>query len=107
VELLHTASLQAFFLHDSSDSVATPRFASLAEFAIDTRRAIDPRRLPMHGTNLLRNRLVLADSSTGLSLPPRVEAAAGDLQDLAHLAYPEGLPVLLDEPELHFWSSAK
>jgi hypothetical protein len=50
---------------------------------------------------------ILALTSTGLTLAPGVVAAAGDLQDPTHPAYPEGLPVLLDEPELHFWSSAK
>ena len=38
---------------------------------------------------------------------PSVEPTAGDLEDLAHHADPEGLPMILHEPELHFWSSAK
>jgi hypothetical protein len=49
-----------------------------------------------------------------LSLPlaswavaPRVETAAGDLEGAAELAYREGLPLGLDEAELHFCSSAK
>jgi hypothetical protein len=51
--------------------------------------------------------LVLEFAEARLTLPPRVVAAAGDLQYATHHAYPEGPPVLLDEPELHFWSSAK
>jgi len=31
--------------------------------------------------------------------------ATGDSRSL--LAYSEGLPMILDEPKLHFWSSAK
>jgi hypothetical protein len=58
-------------------------------------------------TDLFRDQRVLDLTLTGLSPQPRVEATAGDLKDLAHLAYSEGLPVPLDKPELHFWSSAK
>ena len=58
-------------------------------------------------TDLFRDQRVLNLSLAWPSLQPGVEATAGDLEDLAHLAYSEGLPMLLDKPELHFWSSAK
>jgi hypothetical protein len=37
-----------------------------------------------------------------LTPAPGIEAAAGDPKDPAHHAYSEGLPMLVDEPELHF-----
>jgi hypothetical protein len=57
--------------------------------------------------NLLGELLVGLFSLARTSATPSVEATAGDLKHLAHLAYSEGLPMILDEPKLHFWSSAK
>jgi hypothetical protein len=57
--------------------------------------------------DLLGELLVLLLSLAWPTATPGVEPTAGDLEDLAHLADSEGLPVLLDESELHFWSSAK
>jgi len=94
-------------LHDSSDSMPTSQFALFAKRAVDARRSVDPARFAMHGMDLLRDRFVFENTLTWLTPKPRVEPTARDLQDFAHLAYPEGLPVLLDEPEFHFWSSAK
>ena len=61
----------------------------------------------MNLTDLFRDQRILKLTLTGLSPQPRIETTAGDLEDQAHLAYSEGPPMLLNEPELHFWSSAK
>jgi hypothetical protein len=57
--------------------------------------------------NLLGELLVDLVTLARTSATPSVIATAGDLKHLAHLAYSEGLPMILDEPKLHFWSSAK
>ncbi len=93
--------------HDPGDAMTTGRFALEAERTPDPRRTVRLAALPVHGTDPLGEPFVVAVAARGLATAPGVVAAAGDLQDLAHHAYPEGLPVLLDEPELHFWSSAK
>jgi hypothetical protein len=61
----------------------------------------------MHGADSLDELGIVSFSIAVGTAKPRVEAAAGDLEHSAELAYREGLPVLLDEVELHFCSSAK
>jgi len=74
---------------------------------IDPRRSVDATILSVHGTDSLQQGRVVSLSLAVGTFAPGVEAAAGDLQDSAELAYREGLPLLVDEAELHFCSSAK
>ena len=107
MELFRATRLEALFSHDSRDPMPAPGLALLTKQSIDPRRAVDAVGFTMGFPDLDRDRFILEDATTRLAVEPGVEPTAGDLQDFAHLAYPEGLPVLLDEPELHFWSSAK
>jgi hypothetical protein len=108
VELFHATGLEALLSHDSGDSVAAPRLATLLQLSVHAWRSVDPPRVSVDdGVHLLGDHFVFSDATIRQTPKPRIEPTAGDLQDFAHLAYPEGLPVLLDESELHFWPSAK
>jgi hypothetical protein len=74
---------------------------------VDTRRSVGSAALGVDALDRPKKLTVgLLTLAVG-TLAPGVVAAAGDPQHLAHHAYSEGLPVLVDEPELHVWSSAK
>jgi hypothetical protein len=107
MERFHTTRLEPLFVHDSGDSVSSPGLAALLQLSVHAWRSIDAPRVSIDGVHLLGDHFVFKNATTRLTPKPRIEPTAGDPQDFAHLAYPEGLPVLLDEPELHFWSSAK
>jgi hypothetical protein len=98
---------EALLAHDPGHPVLAAGRSGLLERFVDPRRSVDPTALPVCIADRLGVLPILALAIAGASQAPGVVAAAGDLQDPAHQAYPEGPPVLLDEPELHFWSSAK
>jgi hypothetical protein len=83
------------------------RNAPLLQRLVDTGRPVGSPTLVVNPANHFRVLTILALATARLASSAGVVATAGDLQDLAHHAYPEGLPMLLDETELHFWSSAK
>ena len=104
--LLGTAS-DALPTHDPGNAVPSGRFAFPAKRPPDPRRPVGLATLSVHASDTHRQPFIVAIAERRLATEPGVVAAAGDLQDPTHAAYPEGLPVLLDEPKLHFWSSAK
>jgi hypothetical protein len=78
-----------------------------AQGSVDPRRSVGATIRAMDLVDLHGERLVLLLSLAGPPATPGVETAARDLEHLAHHADSEDLPMILDEPELHFWSSAK
>ena len=98
---------QALQTHEPGDTMATDTMSVLAKSVVDPRRAVCASVLAVDETNALDQSSIGLLAITRRSTQPGVEATTGDLEHHAHLAYPEGLPVFLDEAELHFCSSAK
>jgi hypothetical protein len=100
-------SAQAFQAHQARHAMPSCAVPSRTQRSIDSRRSVDATVLSMHGMDAFQQRRILSISLALWTVAPGVEAAAGDLEHAAELAYREGLPLLLDEAELHFCSSAK
>ena len=100
-------SAQAFQAHPARHAMPSCAVPSRTQRSIDSRRSVDATVLSMHGMDAFQQRRILSISLALWTVAPGVEAAAGDLEHAAELAYREGLPLLLDEAELHFCSSAK
>ena len=77
-------ALQACFAHQASDAFASHASAPIAQFGVDTRRAVGAARALVDGTDLFDQHRVLSLSPRGGSFAPRVVAAGGDAQHSAH-----------------------
>jgi hypothetical protein len=100
-------SAQAFQAHQPRHAMPSCAVPGRTQRSMDSRRSIDATVLSMHGMDAFQQRRVLSVPFAVRALDPGVEAASGDLEHAAELAYREGLPLLVDEAELHFCSSAK
>lgn len=100
-----SSAAQAFQAHEPCDAVF-PR-ARISQRLVHSRRAVHAAACSMNEPDTLHQGRVGLLTIARWSSQPGVEAALGDLEDSAHGAYPEGLPVVLDEAKLHFCSSAK
>src|SRR5258705_197568 len=96
-----------FAMRMRRDTLPPGREAAAAQRSADSGRAVGAAIGAVRGVDLLDEFIVGAGSSALGATRPCIEAAAGDLHDAAKLAYREGLPILLDEAESHFCSSAK
>jgi hypothetical protein len=81
--------------------------AGRAQRSVDSRRTVDAAVLAVHGVDVFEQRRIVPIALAVRAFAPGVETAAGDLEHSAELAYREGLPLLFDEAERHFCSSAK
>ena len=106
-ETLSSLGAQALQAHQPRHTVLSGSHARNPQSSVYTWRAVDPSVLTMNQVDALYECVVLLPTRAGRASKPGVKAAAGDLQDAAKLAYREGLPLLFDEAELHFCSSAK
>jgi hypothetical protein len=101
------AAPQPLQAHQPRDAMFAHAVSGGAQDLVDARRSVDVAALSVHGPDPLYQGRVLSLPVAAWAPAPGIEAAPGDLEDMAELAYREGLPVLIDEMELHFWSSAK
>lgn len=98
---------QAFQAHQPCDSMFAGTVSCSPQRLIDPRRSVDATVLAVHGMDPFHQLRILFVPLAVRALHPSVETATGDLQDAAGLAYREGLPLLFNESEFHFCSSAK
>jgi len=98
---------QAFQAHQPRHAMLSCVVPRGTQRSIDSRRSVDTAVLAVHGVDAFEQRRILPIALAVRAFAPRVETAAGDLENSAELAYREGLPLLFDEPERHFCSSAK
>src|SRR5262245_4776801 len=98
---------QPCFPHQPRDAVVATRLASLQQRLMDPRNAVDAAALVEDAADQSRQPTIVAGSVAFVATEPRVEAAPGDLEGLAHQAYSERPPVVADELEPQFLSFAK
>jgi len=106
-EALGGLGAQALQAHQPRHAMSSCLNARDTQGSVDSWRAVDASILAVNQMNPLHECVVLLPACAVRASDPGVEAATRDLQNVAELAYREGLPLLLDEAELHFCSSAK
>jgi hypothetical protein len=98
---------QALQAHQPRHAMLSCAVPSRSQRSIDSRRSVDAAVLAVHGVDAFEQGRIVPIALAVRAFAPRVETAAGDLENSAELAYRKGLPLLLDEAERHFCSSAK
>ncbi len=82
--LATTNASQAFGLHQTSESLAADVLAVFGQICMNPRSPVGLSRLSVEAADLGPQPLILLRMSRWLSAAPRIVAAGGDLQHLAH-----------------------
>src|SRR5262249_13348245 len=98
---------QACLLHEPSHAVVAAWLASLQQRLVSSGNAVDPAALVEDAADQAGQPAIVASPVALAATEPRVEAAPGDLERLAHQTHFERPPVVADEPESQFLSFAK
>jgi hypothetical protein len=100
-------SAQAFQAHQPRHTMPSNAVPGRTQRSVDPWGSVHSTVVSMHGMDAFEQHGILPLSLASWAIAPGVEAASGDLEHAAELAYREGLPLGLDEAEPHFCSSAK